>query len=75
MSDLTRRSVLKAMGAAAASISTPIALSSNAFAGSRDKELNILCWEGYNSSEVLDPYRRLMGPQLKLNQQQMIQQW
>ena len=65
MSDLTRRSVLKAMGAAAASISTPIALSSNAFAGSRDKELNILCWEGYNSSEVLDPYRRLMGATVK----------
>ena len=23
----------------------------------REKELNILCWEGYNSAEVLDPFR------------------
>ena len=23
----------------------------------RDKELNIYCWEGYNSDEVLDPFR------------------
>jgi spermidine/putrescine transport system substrate-binding protein len=22
----------------------------------REKELNILCWEGYNSAEVLDPF-------------------
>ena len=24
----------------------------------REKELNIYCWEGYNSDEVLDPFRR-----------------
>ncbi len=24
----------------------------------RDKELNILCWEGYNTDDVLDPFRR-----------------
>ena len=24
----------------------------------REKELNILCWEGYNSDDVLDPFRR-----------------
>jgi spermidine/putrescine transport system substrate-binding protein len=24
----------------------------------RDKELNIYCWEGYNSDDVLDPFRR-----------------
>ena len=23
----------------------------------RDKEMNILCWEGYNSAQVLDPFR------------------
>ena len=23
----------------------------------REKELNILCWEGYNSAQVLDPFR------------------
>lgn len=59
MSELTRRSVLKMLGASAAAACAPVALSSKAFAGTRDKELNILCWEGYNSAEVLDPYRKL----------------
>ena len=27
-------------------------------AAARDKELNILCWEGYNSAQVLDPVPR-----------------
>lgn len=27
--------------------------------GQREKELNILCWEGYNSADVLDPFRLL----------------
>lgn len=61
MSELTRRSVLKMLGASAAAACAPVALSSKAFAGTRDKELNILCWEGYNSAEVLDPYRKLRG--------------
>ena len=61
MSELTRRSVLKMLGASAAAACAPVALSSKAYAGTRDKELNILCWEGYNSAEVLDPYRKLRG--------------
>jgi spermidine/putrescine transport system substrate-binding protein len=28
---------------------------------SREKELNIYCWEGYNSDDVLDPFRREHG--------------
>jgi spermidine/putrescine transport system substrate-binding protein len=31
----------------------------------REKELNILCWEGYNSAEVLDPYRAKTGATIK----------
>jgi spermidine/putrescine transport system substrate-binding protein len=31
----------------------------------REKELNILCWEGYNSAEVLDPYREKTGAEIK----------
>jgi spermidine/putrescine transport system substrate-binding protein len=31
----------------------------------REKELNILCWEGYNSAEVLDPYRSKTGATIK----------
>lgn len=27
----------------------------------RENELNILCWEGYNSADVLDPYREQTG--------------
>lgn len=31
----------------------------------REKELNILCWEGYNSAQVLDPYRSEKGATVK----------
>src|SRR5688500_20255029 len=31
----------------------------------RGKELNILCWEGYNSAQVLDPFRSSTGANVK----------
>ncbi len=31
----------------------------------RSKELNILCWEGYNSAQVLDPFRESTGATVK----------
>ena len=31
----------------------------------REKELNILCWEGYNSAQVLDPFREAQGATVK----------
>lgn len=31
----------------------------------REKELNILCWEGYNSAQVLDPFRSAKGATVK----------
>lgn len=31
----------------------------------REKELNILCWEGYNSAQVLDPFRSSQGATVK----------
>lgn len=31
----------------------------------RSKELNILCWEGYNSAQVLDPFRTEHGAEVK----------
>src|SRR5215207_3324247 len=31
----------------------------------REKELNILCWEGYNSAQVLDPFREQQGATVK----------
>ena len=60
MTNLTRRSLIKGLGAGAL-LSSNLSVASKAFAGERDKELNILCWEGYNSAEVLDPYRKLRG--------------
>ena len=60
MTDLTRRSLLKALSAGAIA-SSSLSVAAKAFAASREKELNILCWEGYNSAEVLDPYRKLRG--------------
>lgn len=62
MTDLTRRSLLKMLGAGAVAASVPYSKSALAV---RDKELNILCWEGYNSAEVLDPYRKLTGAEVK----------
>jgi len=54
-----RRSLLKYSAAAGAlGLAGPFA--GQAFAA-REKELNILCWEGYNSDEVLDPFRRSTG--------------
>ena len=48
---------LSAAGGALA-LAGPLARSARA---AREKELNILCWEGYNSDEVLDPFRRQTG--------------
>jgi len=31
----------------------------------RETELNILCWEGYNSAQVLDPFREQKGATVK----------
>jgi len=61
--NLSRRNFTKFAGAAAAGLALP----SNAFAaGERDLELNILCWEGYNSDNVLNPFRKLhKGIELK----------
>ena len=64
MTDISRRSMLKILGLGAAAAATPAVFSSKAFAA-RDKELNILCWEGYNSAQVLDPYRSLRGAEVK----------
>ena len=58
MTEISRRSMLKVLGLGAAAAASPLALSSQALAA-RYKELNILCWEGYNSAQVLDPYRKL----------------
>ena len=53
---LTRRELLgTAAAAAAAGVMAPGAQAARA------GELNILCWEGYNSAQVLDPFRSREG--------------
>lgn len=57
MVEFSRRDVMRLVGAgAAATLGTgPLG---RAWAQDRSKELNILCWEGYNSAQVLDPFRQ-----------------
>lgn len=49
---------------AAAFATSGVAGLRSAFAD-RSKELNILCWEGYNSAQVLDPFRQSTGATVK----------
>ncbi len=60
----TRRDFLKTSAAGAAALSAPALLAGPARAA-REKEMNILCWEGYNSAEVLDPFRSMHDATVK----------
>lgn len=59
---ISRRNMMQMMGAAA--FTGQMASATRAFAG-REKELNILCWEGYNSAQVLDPFRSSQSATVK----------
>ena len=52
----TRRNFLKSTGAFAAAYA--FGTIPSLARAAREKELNIYCWEGYNSDDVLDPFRR-----------------
>ncbi|MER8827782.1 PotD/PotF family extracellular solute-binding protein [Mesorhizobium sp. M0938] len=62
MMKFSRRHVMQMMSAA--TLAGPLAGAGSAFAA-REKQLNILCWEGYNSSQVLDPFRSSQGATVK----------
>jgi spermidine/putrescine transport system substrate-binding protein len=64
MNKHSRRRFLKVSGGAAAMAAAPAFMSRRALAA-REKELNILCWEGYNSDEVLDPFRKEYGAKVQ----------
>ncbi|MBC8130059.1 MAG: extracellular solute-binding protein [Rhizobiaceae bacterium] len=65
MTTMSRRDVLQLMSASALALGgLPAAMTREAFAA-REKELNILCWEGYNSAQVLDPFRTSEGATVK----------
>ncbi|MCA0255298.1 MAG: PotD/PotF family extracellular solute-binding protein [Proteobacteria bacterium] len=61
--NISRRNFMQVMGAAA--LAGPLGSAGRALAAGRDKELNILCWEGYNSAQVLDPFRADKGATVK----------
>ena len=54
--DFLQNSALMVGGLAAGSMAGVFPASAD-----RSKELNILCWEGYNSAQVLDPFRTSTG--------------
>jgi spermidine/putrescine transport system substrate-binding protein len=60
----SRRQFLKSTGAAAAVAAVGTGLSGSAQAA-RETEMNILCWEGYNSAQVLDPFRSAKSATVK----------
>jgi len=53
---LSRRNFLQQTGVWAAAAAA--GLTPRLAHAARDKELNIYCWEGYNSDDVLDPFRK-----------------
>jgi len=57
----TRRDFLKTGAAAAAGL----AIGAGPARAARTNELNILCWEGYNSAQVLDPFRKSTGANVR----------
>jgi spermidine/putrescine transport system substrate-binding protein len=61
---LSRRNFMQSSAALAAAFAVQSGLPRVAHAA-RDKELNILCWEGYNSAQVLDPFRAAKGATVK----------
>jgi spermidine/putrescine transport system substrate-binding protein len=60
----SRRQFLKSTGAAAAVAAVGTGLAGTAQAA-RETEMNILCWEGYNSAQVLDPFRSAKNATVK----------
>jgi spermidine/putrescine transport system substrate-binding protein len=60
----SRRQFLKSAGAGAAVLAAGSVAGRKAQAA-RETELNILCWEGYNSAAVLDPFREAHGATVK----------
>jgi spermidine/putrescine transport system substrate-binding protein len=60
----SRRQLLKSAGAGAAVLAAGTLLGRRAQAA-RENEMNILCWEGYNSAQVLDPFRQAHNATVK----------
>jgi spermidine/putrescine transport system substrate-binding protein len=55
---LSRRNFMQQSALWAAAFAAGTSGLSSIASAAREKELNILCWEGYNSAQVLDPFRQ-----------------
>ena len=62
---ITRRTFMEQSTAMAAAFATGAFGSAGSALAAREKELNILCWEGYNSAQVLDPFREMKSATVK----------
>jgi spermidine/putrescine transport system substrate-binding protein len=56
-SKISRRNFMRQSALWASAFASAGTLGLRPTQAARDKELNILCWEGYNSAQVLDPFR------------------
>jgi len=65
ISEFSRRNFMQQSAIWAAAFAGSATLKPSRALAARDKELNILCWEGYNSAQVLDPFRALSGATVK----------
>jgi spermidine/putrescine transport system substrate-binding protein len=61
----SRRNFMQQSTAMAAAFAAGGTLGIRSAFADRSKELNILCWEGYNSAQVLDPFREQTGATVK----------
>ena len=57
----TRRDFLRNAAATTAGLAAGGVMGLRPANAQRTQELNILCWEGYNSAQVLDPFRTSTG--------------
>ncbi len=62
---ITRRNFMQQSTAMAAAFAAGSLGTAGSAMAAREKELNILCWEGYNSAQVLDPFREANGATVK----------
>jgi spermidine/putrescine transport system substrate-binding protein len=62
---VSRRNFMQQSALWAAAFAGGGALVPGVASAAREKELNILCWEGYNSAQVLDPFRPSTGATVK----------
>jgi spermidine/putrescine transport system substrate-binding protein len=64
-SKLSRRNFMQQSALWASAFAAGGTLGLRSAMADRSKELNILCWEGYNSAQVLDPFRSSSGATVK----------